>query len=110
MRSWKDNSKKSCFSHIQAATAVLLPLAQCTGPSHPGTLCPHPLCRRWADRGFGGWESCSSPPPPVFAQDSLRGNRPTLQQEESRLDGKEISRCMKGGCSEMLFVHLFPQW
>ena len=52
MRSWKDNSKKSCFSHIQAATAVLLPFAQCTGPSHPGTLCPHPLCRRWADRGF----------------------------------------------------------
>lgn len=31
MRSWKDNSKKSCFSHIQAAAAALLPLTQRTG-------------------------------------------------------------------------------
>lgn len=58
--------------------------------------------------GFGGGESCS-PPPPVFAQDSLRGNRPTLQQEELRLDGRETSRCVKGGCSEAVFLHLLPQ-
>jgi hypothetical protein len=48
-------------------------------------------------------------PSPISAQDSLRGYRPTLQQEEPGLDRKKNFPCVKDGHFQVVVLHLSPQ-